>query len=70
MPSPIRPLNARRYSIQAHERVDALTEHNNGVYYSEMLQAVPSDEAAVRARGIRRAEDKVRGRGREGGGRR
>ena len=37
-----------------------LTEHNNGVYYSAMLEAVASDQAAVAARGIKRAEDKVR----------
>ena len=47
--------------LQARERIDYLTEANNGVYWSAMLQAVPSDEAAVAARGIKRAEDKVKG---------
>ena len=46
-------------SIQAQERIDTLTEANNGVFWSSMLQAVPLDEAGVAARGIRRAEDKV-----------
>ena len=46
-------------SIQAQERIDTLTEANNGVFWSSMLQAVPLDEVGVAARGIRRAEDKV-----------
>ena len=36
-----------------------LTEHNNGVYFRAQLEAVPSNQAAVAARGIKRAEDKV-----------
>eukprot|EP00955_Chlamydomonas_euryale_P109907 365965-Chlamydomonas_euryale.AAC.19 len=46
-------------AAQAQERQEQLTEHNNGVYFSATLQAVPLDEAAVASRGIRRASDKV-----------
>lgn len=45
--------------MQARERMEELTEHNRGIYYSDLLQAVPMDEAATAAKGIRRAEDKV-----------
>ena len=37
-----------------------MTEENRGVYFSELMQAVPADEAGWAAKGIRRAGDKVR----------
>ena len=40
-------------------RIEALTEHNQGVFYQATLQAFPLDESIIAAKGIRRAEDKI-----------
>eukprot|EP00798_Chlamydomonas_sp_ICE-L_P002791 gene2791-12666_t len=39
---------------------EALIDNNRGVFYEEMLQALPLDESAVIAKGIRRFADKVK----------
>lgn len=47
--------------MQERERQWQATEANNGVWLQTQLVAVPADEEAARARGIKRATDKVRG---------
>lgn len=44
---------------QELDRIEALTELNQGVFYQASLQALPLDERTIATKGIRRAEDKI-----------
>lgn len=45
---------------RAEERRSQLTESNRGIWLQAELQALPLDEDALVAKGIKRAKDKVR----------
>jgi hypothetical protein len=45
---------------QEQERIDEITDRNNGVFFSAMLYAMAADSLAIASKGIKRAEDKVR----------
>jgi len=55
---------ARRLAVlaaeeQAREAREALISSNNGVFVEATLRALPADEDAMKAKGIRRAADKI-----------